>query len=101
MDNDEAIKRIRDAAESGRVEFAEELDQSEFEPDFLRDFARQVLGIDWDTIIFVSHMTSCLDFAENRDDVLANLELYYHVDCSEMLDLNLYRVMHKCQYAKM
>jgi hypothetical protein len=98
MDRDEAQKKVREAADAGRVEFAEEINPNEFPAEFMDEFFREILVKDWDSVWFISHESSCLDFVAGdnaRDVVLRRLEGRYHIDCSDMPYLNLYRVMRR------
>lgn len=101
MDRDEATKKIRQAAAEGRIEFAEELDVSEFGIEFVREFFSKIMRQDWDNIIFVSCESSCLDGTMERDEILADLQEHYHIDCSDIAGLNLYRVMRRAADSKL
>src|SRR5262249_2674499 len=102
MDRDEAQKKVREAAETGRVEFAEAIDTNDFPTAFMEEFFREILDKDWESVWFVSHESSCLDFV-NGDDaadiVLKKLETRYHIDCSDLPWLNLYQVLHRAYSA--
>lgn len=80
-----------------KIEFAPPPNDAYLLPEFIQDFSRKILGIEWSEILFVSEDSSVFDFVDgDRDETLAAIRLNYGIDCNDVEDLNLWVVMHRC-----
>jgi len=97
MSDKEDSERIQKAAMEGGVKFAPLPKDAYFLPEFVERFSREILGLEWSDIFFVSEESSVLDFTIGGvADTIAKIRQAYGVDCSDIVGLNLWAVMQRC-----
>lgn len=80
-----------------KIEFAPPPKDAHLLPDFVEEFSRKILGIEWDEILFVSDESSVLDFVDGSvAETVDLIQQAYGVHCGDIDDLNLWQVMHRC-----
>ena len=94
MDQDEAQKKIREAAEAGNIEYASQEGVNSFDPAFVDEFLSHVCDVD---CAWISDESSLLDFVgtNGHEEACARIEKKYWVDVRKMLYLlDIFRAIH-------
>lgn len=93
--------RLRSSVQAGRVEAAPPPKDAYLLPDFVERFFREALHQDYGKCL-VTEESSVMDFdfTMSKAQWLDRIRSLYGIDCSDIGDLNLWKVMCRCEEAQ-
>lgn len=94
------LTELQKSLRNGTLEFCPPPADAYFEPEFVKSFVRDVLGLDWEYCGFTGETRLC-DFGEVDEThaILDRINHMYQVDCSDVPELNFWLCLKRCEGA--
>lgn len=92
------VEDYREGFRNHTLAFCMPAAHAEFSSDFLDEFSERILKKDWREVSALdeSEVPSLLAVSESEDEVVAEIEVQYGVDVSDLPGLPLWEVIRRC-----
>jgi hypothetical protein len=93
-----SLQQLRQGLRDGTLAFCMPAAHAELSSDFLEDFSERILKQDWREVSMHAHnaLSELLADEDSETDLVASIELNYHIDLSGLAELTLWEVMRWC-----